>query len=128
MHRDLSIFPADDDGDILWDMQVAGDDLAAPRSVNFSVLFESEANAELFAAEMREAAFDVQVDECLDTYDSPVWDAVVTMYIAPSHERISALSDLISSMATDHSGFLDSWAAARSPNSSLKAKPLRGST
>jgi hypothetical protein len=88
------------------------------------VLFEAEANADSYAAEMREAAFEVQVDECLKTYDIPAWEAVTTAHIVPSYDRITALSDLIASIATSHGGFPDT---ELSPNNSFKPKPLRGS-
>ena len=127
MHRDPSKFPSDEDGDILWGMHLAGDELTAQRDVNFSVLFEAEANADSYAAEMREAAFEVQVDECLKTYDIPAWEAVTTAHIVPSYDRITALSDLIASIATSHGGFPDGWATELSPNISFKPKPFRGS-
>ena len=119
MDRDLSIFPTDEDGDILWGMRLAGDDLTASRDVNFSVLFEAESNADSYAAEMREAAFEVQVDECLETYEIPAWEAVTTTHVVPSHERIAALGDLISSMAKSHGGVPDGWATELNPNNSL---------
>ena len=45
MQRDLSALPRDEDGDLLWEMRLAGDDLTTARNVNFCVLFETEPNA-----------------------------------------------------------------------------------
>lgn len=126
MHRDPSIFPNDEDGDILWNMHLADDDLIGQRSVNFSVLFEAEANADAYAAEMREAAFEVQVDDCLDTYDIPAWEAVTTAHIILSYERITALTDLISSIAASHGGVPNGWATELRPNYSGVRTPIEG--
>ena len=66
---------------------------------------------------MREAAFDVQVDELLETFEVPAWEVVVTSNIIPAHERITTLGDLIATMADSHSGYPDGWdAELLSPN------------
>lgn len=127
MHRDPSIFPSDENGDILWSAHLAGDHLAAIRDVHFSVLFISEASANSCAAEMRAAAFEVHVDECLETDSTPAWRVVAAAHIIPSHERVSAVSNLISSIAMRHDGVTDGWATELSLNNSFEPKPNRGS-
>ena len=122
------MFPSDEDGDTLWAMHLAGDDLTLSREVHFSVLFDSESKANSYAAEMQEAALDTQVDDCGDTYDIPAWEAVTTANIVPSYERITALTDLLATIAASHSGEPTGWVAELSPNNSFKPKPLRGTT
>ena len=112
MHRDSLLFPCDDDGDLLWAMRMAGDDLIVSRDVNFLVLFASEASAGSYAAEMQEGGFEVHVDECCDdTYDIPVWETVAAVCMVPSYERISAVGDLVARIATDHGGATNGWAS-----------------
>ena len=124
MHRDPLIFPSDENGDILWAMRMGGDDLTVSRDVNFLVLFDAEGNADSCAAEMQEAAFEVQVEECPeDAYDIPAWEVVITTHVVPSYERITALSDLIASMAASHGGVPDGWAAELSPSNSVGSFP-----
>jgi len=122
------MFPSDEDGDTLWAMHLAGDDLTLSREVHFSVLFDSESKANSYAAEMQEAALDTQVDDCGDTYDIPAWEAVTTANIVPSYERITALTDLLATISSSHSGEPNGWVAELSPNNSFKPKPLRGTT
>ncbi len=43
-------FPDDENGDVLRLMQANGDDLDAPRDINFAFLFETQSEAERFAA------------------------------------------------------------------------------
>jgi len=45
MSRDLSRFPHDSIGDLLWQRQQTGENLATPREIEFSVLFSSQALA-----------------------------------------------------------------------------------
>ena len=40
--RDLSQFPLDDNGDVLWQMASDGDNLSAPRDMDFSVVFAAD--------------------------------------------------------------------------------------
>jgi hypothetical protein len=46
--RDLTQFPLDDNGDVLWRMASHGDKLQQPRDVDFSVIFPGERQAEAF--------------------------------------------------------------------------------
>lgn len=112
MERDVLRFPKDDTGELLWAMYQSGDALDAPRDVNFSLLFESETDAESYAVEMRDAAFEVQVDEFWTDDGASAWEAVVTAHFAPTYERVIALTELFESMARDHSGFENGWASA----------------
>lgn len=109
-YRNPMEFPGDEDGDILWALHLAGNDLTIPRDVNFSVLFDADDSAEAHAAEMSEAAFGVQVDDCMESYGIPAWEVVTTVYIIPSHERITALGVLIFGMAANHGGVPNGWA------------------
>jgi hypothetical protein len=42
MARDLTLFPEDDIGNVLWQMQQKGDELLNEREIEFSVLFSSQ--------------------------------------------------------------------------------------
>ena len=42
MTRDLILFPEDEIGNTLWEMQQKGDDLLNGREIEFSVLFPSQ--------------------------------------------------------------------------------------
>jgi hypothetical protein len=52
MARDYSRFPADENGDALWRMAEAGDDLTKPREVDFAVIFPTEGTALQFAVHL----------------------------------------------------------------------------
>ncbi|MET3132509.1 hypothetical protein AAKU55_002783 [Oxalobacteraceae bacterium GrIS 1.11] len=49
MARDYLHYPADENGDILWNMGQGGDNLSVAREVDFSVIFPSEESALKFA-------------------------------------------------------------------------------
>ncbi len=42
MTRDLTLFPEDEIGNTLWQMQQSGEDLQAEREIEFSVLFPTQ--------------------------------------------------------------------------------------
>ncbi|RHW75648.1 ribonuclease E inhibitor RraB [Colwellia sp. RSH04] len=42
MSRDLNLFPEDEIGNVLWEMQQAGEDLSHEREIEFSVIFPSQ--------------------------------------------------------------------------------------
>lgn len=129
MDRNPTEFPLDEHGDILWAMFIAGDDLNQPRDVTFSVFFMTVGAARSFAAEIRRANYRVQVNEFfLGDSDEITWDVVAKTEICPSYERISAISDLLSTMAESRNGYFDGWSAELSPSNSVKPKPRRGST
>ena len=56
MARDDARFPADDNGDALWHMAEAGDDLGKPREVDFAVVFPTETAALQFAVMLLRAS------------------------------------------------------------------------
>lgn len=64
MARDDSRFPPDDNGDALWNMAEAGDDLGKRREVDFSVIFPTEAAALQISAASKNA--DVTDDDLAD--------------------------------------------------------------
>lgn len=116
MDRNPAEFPIDENGDMLWAMFIAGDDLSQPRDVYFSVFFMTLGAARSFAAEIRRAVHRVQVNEFfLDDSDEITWDVVAITKISPSYERISAISDLLSTMAESRNGYFDAWSGALTP-------------
>ena len=52
MERDFAQFPADDNGDKLWNMRQGGDRLVIPREVDFAVVFSTEEVAMEFAVRL----------------------------------------------------------------------------
>ena len=49
MSRDLSLYPEDENGDVLWNMLQDGDDLTIPREVDFALIFPTQDVAIAFA-------------------------------------------------------------------------------
>jgi len=127
MHRDPAAFPNDEYGDVLWNWYAEGNVLGSPTNIRFLVLFDAEANAEDFAAEVRHATFGDQAHYLPDRYEVPVWGIAVSVARVPTHACLDALSRLLSSMAEPHGGYVDDFATRLSPNNSFKPKPLRGS-
>ena len=59
--RNLSLFPADENGDVLWQMHKSGDDLSKKRRMDFAFLFQNERSARAFQHHAIALGFAVEV-------------------------------------------------------------------
>ncbi len=104
--RDKSLFPNDENGDVLWQMHKGGDDLSKKRSVNFAFLFPSEPDAKGFQSKAEALGFVVEVSY-FDEKRS--WDAECSMELVPTHMAISRVERELSSLASSWRGTPDGW-------------------
>lgn len=108
MTRDLSLFPADSHGDVLWELAQQGVDLSREREVDFFVLFPEEAPAMEFAVELLHQG--VKVSYSPDE-GSPSHPCQLTAHVplVPRHGEIIEVVELLAQGASPKGGLAEGW-------------------
>ncbi len=101
-------FPDDEIGDVLRHMKETGDDLSAPREVDFSVVFPDEASAQSFIGIIK-AHFDKTRYSETQTSHPPAWDVTATRFMSVSHQEITNTEQLLKDAAAEFGGENDGW-------------------
>jgi hypothetical protein len=104
----IETFPDDENGDVLRQMQESGDDLSRPREIDFSVVFPGELEARTMATQFRELGFAVKTKKA-DVVPNLPWDVLITRYMVPSHDAITALEHDLQVAAEPLGGRNDGW-------------------
>lgn len=98
---------ADTNGELLRLMQEQGDDLVAPRDIDFFVIFETRAQAEAFVGAVGPA---LQLPAQLSPYEkTDKWQVAITRHMAPEHAALASLEKQIIELARRHGGDADGW-------------------
>lgn len=88
-------------------MQEQGDDLGAPRDIDFFVIFATRAQAEAFAGAATAAlGLPAQV---LPYERTLKWQIVLTRHMPPDHALLNSLEKQIAALARQHGGDADGW-------------------
>jgi hypothetical protein len=106
MERDLTLFPNDKNGDVLWQMQQAGEALEDIREIEFSVLFPSQALALQFGQLLLENNQKLSCTPFQDNETLP-WEVTAYPEMALNHENISAYQELLESNCEQFQGKFD---------------------
>jgi hypothetical protein len=109
MPRDLTKFPEDENGDVLWHMHSSGDDLSKIREVDFSVVFAGEQQALEFSAAVLLAGHKVQLRRYMDQPDGLTWDVTVSTHMAPTHMQVTEFEQFLADTASGYRGSNDGW-------------------
>lgn len=105
-------FPDDENGDILRQMQAAGDNLDASRDMNFNFIFKTQSDAERFVANCAAPEFKAKAT----TYpERKMWQVVVTRHMTPTHAAISEVEAHLTKIATEYGGEADGWGSFLQP-------------
>jgi len=112
MKRDYSLFPNDDNGDVLWHMRSKGDELTQPRELDFTVILPSEEAAINFALGCLRSGFKVEMEQS-DEHNGDGLDWTVTVYTCavPSHSDISTLEQSLGEFAAPLGGRTSGWSS-----------------
>jgi hypothetical protein len=113
MHqRDPLLFPADENGDVLWHMRSKGDALSQPREIDVSAVFPSEDAALDYATGCLRSSFKVEMQHDEEAKpDGLVWRVVVYTHMVPTHTDICSLEAALRKHAVRHQGRVDGWSA-----------------
>ncbi|MET4570389.1 ribonuclease E inhibitor RraB [Rhodanobacter soli] len=114
MHRDPLLFPDDENGDVLWQMAQAGDDLSIPREVDFAVIFPSEDDALKFAVHLLRSDQKVSFSS-YEEHDELPWQVLAHPFMEASHENVSGFERLLGEAAEDFGGRNDGWGCEAQP-------------
>jgi hypothetical protein len=106
--RDLTQFPLDDNGEVLWRMASHGDKLHLPRDMDFSVVFPSEHQAEASRVFMGGRGFKTALRRFTAQPDGLTWDVTVTQPLTPTHSIISAFELMLEEEGAIGGGVNDS--------------------
>lgn len=101
---------ADTNGELLRLMQEQGDDLSAPRDIDFFVIFETRVQAEAFAGSATAA---LGMPAQVLPYENTVkWQIVLTRHMSPDNAHLNSLEKEIAGLARQHGGDEDGWGCA----------------
>ncbi len=99
-------FPNDENGDVLRRMQDDGDDLSAPRKLEFEHVFLAKAAAIAFVSEVTAEEVTVTVDWYAERQ---CWNVQVSRQMVPSHAAITGMEQRLDAVARRLGGRADGW-------------------
>lgn len=106
--RNRALFPDDENGDVLWGMHCAGDNLHAARDMDFFFIFPDKLKAQRFCDTAEQQGFRVALDW---GEEKAAWDATCTIRLAPTHARVTRLEHTLVQVAQPLGGKADGWGA-----------------
>jgi regulator of RNase E activity RraB len=110
MTRDTTLFPEDDNGDVLWQMQEDGDDLTEVHEIEFTLAFPSKQQAEQCALHLLHEEQRVSLHEDdNDEKQSSEWLVVVYIHMEPEYQDIVDLEQWFTKIAEQYQGEYDGW-------------------
>lgn len=104
--RDMTRFPDDENGDILFSIWKHGGDLDAPRPVDFSLIFRTEEQALAFSKDLESRRGEVEVGYF---EEKECWDLRFSPTMVPSWKNISDTESWLGAAAAKHEGRNDGW-------------------
>lgn len=108
MNRDYERFPADENGDVLWQMFEDGDELKEAHDIEFSLRFEDESQAQRCAIYLLQEEQKISMIEETGE-DGLRWILTIYLYMQPNHADIVDLEHWFNKIAQDFEGEYDGW-------------------
>ncbi len=105
--RNYALFPADENGDVLFGIAGRAGDLISPKAVDFCHVFPSESHARSFASELPNS--DEIAAEPYDGAEGFTWEVRVTRTMVPTHDNITAHERDLTVLADRCEGRPDGW-------------------
>lgn len=109
MDRVFEQFPANDNGEVLWRLVQAGDDLSVRRDVEFVLDFDSEQAALDCGAFLFKNEYKVQLSPPLEDNPNSPWSVEVVPYMAPNYKDVSELEEYLKRVADHFGGKTSGW-------------------
>jgi len=94
MTRDLTLFPEDEIGNTLWQMQQTAEDLSIEREIEFSMLFPSKELALKFGQILLENNQKLSFIP-FDGDEALTWEITAYPYMIANHENIISYQELL---------------------------------
>jgi len=105
-------FPHDENGEVLRQMKLGGDNLDTPRDINFSVIFSDEMSAENFRKLIEEFGCGATIDG-VEYGNEYIWDVTVVKNMVPTHGGIGQFESELEALARPLGGKNDGWGCFR---------------
>ena len=105
--RNPSLFPDNENGDILYSIAEQAGDLICCNGVDFCHVFPKRSHADGFAQQIDPA--ELSTIEPYDGRDGFSWQVIITRQMIPSHANISSAEMSLAELAADYSGEPDGW-------------------
>jgi len=106
MIRDLTLFPEDEIGNTLWQMQENGDDLINEREIEFSILFPNQELALKFGQLLLENNQKLSFTPS-ETYPDLPWEITGYPQMSATYENITSYQTLLVTNAAPLQGQFD---------------------
>ncbi len=106
MTRDLTLFPEDEIGNTLWQMQQAGNDLLSEREVEFSMLFPNQELALKFGQLLLENNQKLSFTPYEANQELP-WEITAYPHMPANYENIMSYQELLVSSSAPLKGQFD---------------------
>lgn len=108
MDRDFSIFPNDDNGEVLWLAHQHGLKIGDEHKVRFAVIFPEANDALNFGVFLLRQGYWVQVNE-LDDKPGYAAEVLVVMVLDVTHEEITGAENWLADNSASLGGKNDGW-------------------
>lgn len=106
--RNDQVFPATENGDVLFNMAQSGDSLWIARKINFSLIFPDRESAQGFSAKATSENFQCKVDK-YDVAEGYKFQVEVSIEMVPNHEAITSIESHMEELAQPYGGRNDGW-------------------
>ena len=106
MTRDLALYPEDEIGNTLWQMNESGEDLISEREIEFSILFPSQELALKFGQLLLENNQKLSFTPSEAHPDLP-WEITAYPQMPATYDNISSYQELLESSAAPFKGQFD---------------------
>lgn len=106
--RDMTKFPTDSNGNMLWHMAMEGDDLNRPREIQFSVIFPSQDQAIQFGNILLANNQKLSFCPYLENPEHP-WEITAYPEMPASYDNIIGYQSLLETHARKFDGIYDGW-------------------
>jgi hypothetical protein len=114
MERDMSKFPDDDNGSILWKLATMGFDLEGDRIVRFAMLFPKAEDALRFGVFLLRQSYTVKVNE-IDEKTGFLGEVLVDIFMNPTHQELTEAEEWLLENLAEMSGKNDGWQVQTMP-------------
>ena len=108
MNRDLTVYPENETGNILWQLLQAGVDLGQTHEVEFSVIFEQEEQALNFGKLLLENNQKLSFSPYQGSETHP-WEITAYPAMPLSNQNIEGYTQLLIENSADLGGVFDGW-------------------
>jgi hypothetical protein len=109
MQRDLTKFPQDDNGNVLWMLAAKGVDLTGDAEVRFAILFDNYENALRFGVFLLRQEYTVKVNKEIDDRPGYISEVLVDIYLEVTHKNITEAEQWLADKSSTLGAKNDGW-------------------